>query len=125
MVPTAELPAVTPSTDQVTAVFVDPVTVALNCVVHPTGTLAVVWFSETVTVGGGGEPLFEEFDPHASNARVAVNTQNLRQSVRLARFISCRVVFVIFVKQMFVAILRWVCANAALAEVGQVLSVLL
>lgn len=41
MVPTVEFPEVIPSTDQVTAVLVVPVTVALNWLVQPTGTLAV------------------------------------------------------------------------------------
>ena len=54
MVPTVELPPLTLSTDQVTAVFVVPVTLAVNGVVLVMATLAVAWFNATLTTGGGG-----------------------------------------------------------------------
>src|SRR5215472_7942794 len=47
-------PPVTPSTDQVTPIFVVPVTVAVNCWVVLTATVAVVGEMVTVIVGGGG-----------------------------------------------------------------------
>jgi hypothetical protein len=53
-VPTVLFPPFTPSTDQVTAVFVVPVTVAVNCCVPPSATIAVVGEMVTVIVGGGG-----------------------------------------------------------------------
>jgi len=46
-------PPVTPSTDQVTPIFVVPVTVAVNCWVVLTATVAVVGEMVTVMVGGG------------------------------------------------------------------------
>jgi hypothetical protein len=53
-VPTVAPPPVTPSTDQVTAVFVVPVTAAWNCCVAPVTIEAVVGETVTVTTGGGG-----------------------------------------------------------------------
>jgi hypothetical protein len=45
IVPVVELPPATESTDHVTAVLVVPVTVAVNCLVEPTGMLTVDAFS--------------------------------------------------------------------------------
>ncbi len=60
--PVAELPPVTPFTCQLTVVFDDPVTVALNGCEAPERTLAVLGETETATLedGDDGEP--EEFD---------------------------------------------------------------
>ena len=52
MTPTVVFPPMTPSTDHVTAVLVEPVTVAANCCVVLTATVAVV--GETVTEMLGG-----------------------------------------------------------------------
>jgi hypothetical protein len=50
MVPVAVAPPTTPSTDQVTFGLVDPVTVAVNCLVVLTVTFAVVGLMLTATV---------------------------------------------------------------------------
>jgi hypothetical protein len=50
MVPTVVLPPVTPSTDHVTAVFVVPVTVAVNCCVEFIARLTEVGLILTATV---------------------------------------------------------------------------
>ena len=71
IVPTVELPPLTLSTDQVTAVFVVPVTVAVNGIFVLTGTLAVDWFNVTLTTGGGGgvgDELFELEQPTSVRA---------------------------------------------------------
>src|SRR5271163_5007567 len=52
MVPTVELPPVTPLTCQVTAVLVVLVTEAVNCWVPPSCTFAVA--GDTATLGGAG-----------------------------------------------------------------------
>lgn len=54
IVPTFELPPATPFTLHVTEVLDDPVTVAVNCCVLPSNTLALDGDTETVTEGGGG-----------------------------------------------------------------------
>ena len=56
IVPTVELPPATPFTAQVTVVFEDPVTVALNCCVLPSRTFALAGDTETVTEGGNEPP---------------------------------------------------------------------
>ena len=53
MVPTVEFPPLTLSTDQVTAVLVVPLTLAVNCVVVVATRLTVDWFNVTLTTGGG------------------------------------------------------------------------
>jgi hypothetical protein len=50
IVPVLEFPPLTPSTAHVTDVFVEPVTVAVNCAVAPAATFAEVWLRVTVTV---------------------------------------------------------------------------
>ena len=50
-VPTVESPSLMPSTDHCTAVFVVPVTVAVNCFVVLSGTLAEVGLMLTATAG--------------------------------------------------------------------------
>src|SRR5205823_15116809 len=50
-IPVIELPPITPSTNQFTAVFVVPVTVALNCWDCPACKLLVVGEIEIATVG--------------------------------------------------------------------------
>lgn len=54
MVPTVEFPPVMPFTFQVTAVFEVFDTVAENCLVRPTRTVALVGEMVMVTGGGGG-----------------------------------------------------------------------
>ena len=54
MVPTVEFPPVMPFTFQVTAVFVVFETVAVNCLVRPTRTVALVGEMVMDTGGGGG-----------------------------------------------------------------------
>ena len=54
IVPAAALPPGVPFTCQVTAVFVVPVTVAMNCVLAPGPTVAVAGVTVTVIGGGGG-----------------------------------------------------------------------
>ena len=54
MVPTVELPPATPFTDQVTAVLVVPVTVAVNCTLVPAGVVESVGATVTVAFTGGG-----------------------------------------------------------------------
>jgi hypothetical protein len=53
MVPTVEFPPLTLSTDQVTAVFVVPVTLAVNGIFLVATTLTVDWFNVMLTTGGG------------------------------------------------------------------------
>lgn len=53
MVPSVALPPVIPLTDQVTAVFPEPLTAAKNAWVVPNGTLALKGVTATVTGGGG------------------------------------------------------------------------
>jgi len=52
IVPVVALPPVTPFTCHVTAVFADPVTIAVNCCVLKTSTLAGLGDTVTVTAGG-------------------------------------------------------------------------
>jgi hypothetical protein len=54
IVPTVLLPPRTPLTSQLTAVFVVPVTLALNCCVAPTCKLDVVGETDTATAVAGG-----------------------------------------------------------------------
>jgi hypothetical protein len=63
MVPTAESPPPVPFTAQFTAVFVVPVTVAVNCCCSPRKTDAVAGATETVTEAGGGP--FDDGEPPA------------------------------------------------------------
>ena len=53
MVPKVALPPTAPFTDQVTAVFPDPLTVAVNVLEVPSGTLTTAGATATVTGGGG------------------------------------------------------------------------
>ena len=54
IVPTRELPPTVPLTSQFTAMFEVFATVAENCWVCPTITLALVGLMDTDTIGGGG-----------------------------------------------------------------------
>src|SRR5579885_939881 len=49
IVPTPELPPGLPLTDHVTVVLVVPVTVGVNCLPPPAGSVAVVSLNETLT----------------------------------------------------------------------------
>jgi hypothetical protein len=68
IVPAVAFPPWTPSTDHVTAVFVVPVTVAVNAVVPLTGTEADVCDRVTLIWLGGVD---DEFEPHPARMRVA------------------------------------------------------
>jgi len=68
IVPAMAFPPATPSTDQVTAVFVLFATVAVNCAVAPTKTFTEDWFSDTLTAEVPGAP--DEFiPPHPVSAK--------------------------------------------------------
>lgn len=54
IVPVVELPPLALSTAHVTAVLLEPETVAVNCVVSLTPTFTEDWFNVTATVAGGG-----------------------------------------------------------------------
>lgn len=59
IVPVAALPPGVPFTRQVTAVFVVPVTLAMNCVLAPGLSVAIAGVTVTV-IGGGGVLLLQE-----------------------------------------------------------------
>jgi hypothetical protein len=77
IVPAAALPPVMPFTCQVTKVFEEPVTVALNDFVAPARTFALAGDTTIVTLGpAGGVPEFEGDEPfvapvHPANAETA------------------------------------------------------
>ena len=93
IVPTVELPPVMPFTCQITAVFVVPETITVNCIVVPTITVTGLG-GETVTVtpgggptGGGPEPgPMQEIRPRA-NRRA---TPRLCGGPQTARFVPWR-----------------------------------
>lgn len=95
IVPTVEFPPLTLSTDQVTAVFVVPVTVAINGIFVLTGTLAVDWFNVTLTTGGGGgvvDELFELEQPTSVKVidRARLEPENfLLKALDFVAFINC------------------------------------
>jgi hypothetical protein len=86
IVPVAELPPATLFTSQVTAVFDDPVTIALNDFVAPTRTFALAGETATVTVDpeGGGLGLEDEalFVVPVQPASAAAISRNTRGSER-------------------------------------------
>lgn len=69
IVPAVAFPPWTPSTDHVTAVFVVPVTVAVNPVVPLIGTETDVCDRVTLIWVGGG--VDDDFEPHPARMRVA------------------------------------------------------
>src|SRR5713101_6887073 len=79
MAPTVLLPPATPATLQFTAVLLAPVTVAVNCWVLLTGTLAAA--GETLTAIGG---VLEELPPHETSSSKQPNANQLcgREKVR-------------------------------------------
>ena len=77
MVPDAALPPGVPFTCQVTAVFVVPVTVAVNCVLAPGLSVAIGGVTATVIAGGGVLPLQ---DPR--NSETARMTSKARERMR-------------------------------------------
>ena len=94
IVPVAVLPPATPFTCQLTAVFEDPATVALNDLVAPTRTVALAGETVTVTLDPeGGElefPGWELADPlvvpvHPASAAAASRTTRNRED-RKANF---------------------------------------
>ena len=76
-----EFPPLTPSTDQVTDVFADPVTVAANCVAAPAAIFAEVGLRATITVGLE----LEEVPPHPTKLSASANTENWRQNFDKAK----------------------------------------
>jgi hypothetical protein len=90
MVPTVELPPLTLSTDQVTAVFVVPVTLAVNCVVVLAARLTVDWFNVTLTTGGGVvDELLELEQPTSVKAipKARQGPENLLKALYIVAFI--------------------------------------
>jgi len=75
IVPVVALPPGVPSTAQLTAVFVEPVTVAVNCCVAPPAMLAVVGEMVTDTVVVVVDELL--LPPHPTH-RIAIATTNGR-----------------------------------------------
>src|SRR5580704_13631742 len=80
MVPTDELPPATPLTCQLTVVFALLRTVAVNCCVDPSCTLAVAGETETLGPAGGLLP------PPPQADRVAITSRAV--AVRIALFIA-------------------------------------
>lgn len=76
IVPDVVFPPLTPSTDHVTDVFVDPVTVAVNCVVAPGATVAEVGLTATVMVVLGVET-----EPQPIKPNTSANTKHRRKSL--------------------------------------------
>ncbi len=70
-------PQPVPETCQVTAVFVVPVTIAVNCTVLPTGTFTGLGVTLTVIPGGGGgpelPPPLQESKPRESRSSAEVS----------------------------------------------------
>ena len=89
MVPTVELPEVTLSTDQVTAVFALPLTDATNCSCWPTPTVAVAGVTVTDTVAGFGVGVGVGFVA----LRLPPPAQPARQSDIAAKNTSARIGF--------------------------------
>jgi len=94
MVPTVEFPPLTLSTDQVTAVFVVPVTLAVNGIFLVATTLTVDWFNVMLTTGGGWVvdellPL-EQPDSVQAIARARKGPENfLLKALDFMAFINC------------------------------------
>jgi hypothetical protein len=91
--PTVEFPPLTLSTDQVTAVFVVPVTLAVNGAVLVATTLTVDWFNVTLTTGGGVvDELFELEQPTSviATPKARHGPENLLKALDIVAFIySC------------------------------------
>jgi hypothetical protein len=82
IVPTEGFPLGVPLTLQVTAVFDEPVTVAVNCCVFPSITFALVGETERATVGGGGgDDGVEELPPQLASASTATNSPMCMKSL--------------------------------------------
>jgi hypothetical protein len=77
MVPVVEFPDLTPSTDQVTAFFEVPVTVAVNCFVVVAGTVALVGEMEIVTCACS-----------KAGAANAIKQSTIRERRRAAGFVA-------------------------------------
>jgi hypothetical protein len=90
--PLAALPPVTPFTSQLTDVFDDPLTVALNDCVAPARTLTVPGETETVTPGGeDGPPEFDEplvAPVHPASAAIVRTTivRNWRRTENILKY---------------------------------------
>lgn len=92
MVPTVEFPPLTLSTDQVTAVLVVPVTLAVNgvVIVVVATRLTVDWLNVTLTTGGGVvEEVFELEQPTSVKAipRARHGPENLLKTLDIVAFI--------------------------------------
>ena len=87
IVPAAALPPGAPFTCQITAVFVVPVTVAMNCVLAPGLTVAVAGVTVTV-IGGGGGVLLPQ-DPRnieAASPTTKKASERMRSLVRACNY---------------------------------------
>ena len=73
--PTVELPPATPLTSQVTAVFVLPLTVALNCCVVWVWRVALVGEMETLTGVGAALAEVEKVATTADQAALALRVK--------------------------------------------------
>src|SRR5579883_1863254 len=82
MVPTLVLPPVMPLTCQFTVVALVLLTVAVNCCVEPSCTLAVAGDTVTVGLGGGGGVLLP---PQADRVITAKTAMAARIAVFIAR----------------------------------------
>ena len=89
IVPTLEFPPVTESTDQVTAGFEVPCTVAVNCACPPTGRLTDDWLSVTLTSGGVGVGV--DWPPQPTSARVSAKVTQRPEILDEVPFIVCSV----------------------------------
>lgn len=87
MVPLAAFPPATPFTDQLTAPFVVPLTVAVNGWVAPARTLAAVGVMLTVISGGGGGGFLVPVLPQPELTRI--NARIMDECARRKRVSIC------------------------------------
>jgi|SRR6516225_5056732 len=86
IVPVAALPPGVPFTCQVTAVFVVPVTVAVNCVLAPGLSVALAGVTVMV-IGGGGELLPQEpRNREAASPTAKKASERMRSLVRASDY---------------------------------------
>jgi hypothetical protein len=87
IVPAAALPPAVPFTCQVTAVFVVPVTVAVNCVLAPGLSVAVAGVTVMV-IGGGGvpPPPQEPRNREAASPTAKKASERMRSLVRASKY---------------------------------------
>ena len=90
-VPTVELPPETLFTLQATDLFVDPVTVAVNCWVFPAVTVAVAGLIATPTTGVGLPPMLPPPPQATCQAARHTATANSRMRCFIALLLSFEV----------------------------------